>query len=110
MRLKASALKELVKSLTEEDRKEIMALLLPGFDTDFQAVVDGLNVTRHEQTALIDIHILNLPFTPEIFEQTYQNAHEFSHAEGSTSDDRLQSLIEVLKRANLIQIQVQEAQ
>jgi hypothetical protein len=104
MRLKASALKELVRSLTEEDRKEILGLLLPGFDLDFQAVVNGLEGTQCETTALLDIHLLNLPVTGDIFDQAYQNAHEFSHKEGSTPNDRLQSLIEVLKRLKLVEV------
>jgi len=102
MRLKATAFKEMAKSLTEEDRREIMSLLMPGFDIDFMAVVNGLNQNRAEVYALLDLHFLNLPITGDIFEQAYQNAGTFLEKDANIND-RLQSLIEVLKRSGLIQ-------
>ena len=56
--------------------------------------------------AWFDIHILNLPVTPEIYDNAIMNCMEFNSkllSGEATIQDRLTSLIEVLKRSKLIQ-------
>lgn len=64
------------------------------------------NRLRWLSEANSDIHFLNLPFTPQIEEEAFQNvkALEMDLVAGKiTFDDRLNSLLEVLKRKGLIQ-------
>jgi hypothetical protein len=75
---------------------------------EYQGLLDEITRLRCLSEANSDIHFLNLPFTPQIEEEAFQNvkAFEADLITGKvTIQDRINSLIEVLKRANLIQIQ-----
>jgi hypothetical protein len=93
-------------------REKMQEWLFPGLVRE----VAGLGMA---QEAWFDIHLLNLPTTPEIWDNAVRNAQEFNEyllngrieidengvaiKNQVTIDDRLKSLIEVLKRSNLIQ-------
>jgi hypothetical protein len=78
--------------------------LLQWLCPDLLAEVDRL---RWLTEANSDIHFLNLPFSPQIEDEAFQNARTFEPdiiAGKATLDDRLKSLIEVLTRKDIIKI------
>ena len=83
-----------------------MRLRMYIFSKIFSELIGELNRQRWLGEANSDIHFLNLPFTIQIEEHAYQNARTFEPdlvSGKATIQDRLTSLIEVLKRENLIQ-------
>jgi hypothetical protein len=100
-RLKAQALKEMVKALSEEDRKEILRLLLPGFDVDFQNLVHQVYHLSISIEAMYDINRLGLPFDEATFQIAVRNVEEFNPGLISgkvTVEDRYNSLSRILRR------------